>query len=427
MTDLGDMAAWNNLGVKLQNDGSLADAVRAFTVALKIDPSNAVVMNNLGFALLEQGEFRVAEEWLRRGIALAPAVADLHNNLGNALRDRGALAEATDAYRRAIALQPGFAQAHWNLAQLLLQLGEYEQGWAEYEWRWRRVDFTSPQRDFGQPVWRGEDIAGKTILVHAEQGLGDALQFVRYVPLMGKTQARVVLECHPELTRLFALIPGVAGVFTHGSPLPSFDVHIPMMSLPRVFNTSLATVPSAVPYLAAAARDEQTWQDRLGRTSSGVRVGFAWSGKRHVKALTNRRCPLDALLPLLETPGARFYSLQKGNSATDASILRTMTAVEDLSGELHDVAETAAVVRGLDLVISIDTAVAHLAGALGVPVWVLLPANADWRWLLGRTDSPWYPTMRLFRQESEGGWETVITRVREALIKGIVQAEADSR
>jgi hypothetical protein len=426
MTDLSALAAWNNLGVKLQNDGNFEGAIEAFGSALQIDPANAAVMNNMGFALLEQGEFLRAEEWLRRGIACAPDVADLHNNLGNALRDRGMFAEATDAYRHAIMLQPAFAQAHWNLAQVLLQLGEYEEGWVEYEWRWQRADFTSPNRDFGRPVWNGEDISGKTILVHAEQGFGDALQFVRYVPLMRRLGADVLLECQAGLTRLFSSIPGVVGLCVHGTPLPPFDVHIPMMSLARVYNTSVSTVPSAVPYLFPGMNDEQAWRTRLQVRSSGYRVGFAWSGTRHLRSLQNRACSLDLLLPLLDTPGVTFYCLQKGLTAREASTVDAMPQVVNVGGELLDFADTAALMRGLDLVISIDTAVVHLAGALGAPVWVLLPCRADWRWLLGRSDSPWYPTMRLFRQELEGEWEPVIAQVREALIKRILQGEADT-
>ncbi len=410
-----NLAAWNNLGIALQDGGNPGEAIDAFTSALKVDPHNAAVMNNLGYALLENGEWLRAEEWLRRGIATNSGIADLHNNLGNALRERRKPVEAVKAYRDAITLRPEFAQAHWNLAQVLLQCGDFDDGWNEYEWRWRRADFTSPHRNFVQPVWNGEEIDGRTVLVHAEQGFGDALQFVRYVYMIVERQAKVLLECQPELVRLFAGIPGVAGIFAHGSPLPAFDVHIPMMSLPRVFRTTLANVPAHVPYLSVEEELGWRWRARVGTPASALRVGLTWSGTRHLRQLLNRACPLESMLPLLAIPGVAFYSLQKATSPSESIQLAGTPGIRDLSGQLHDFADTAAAIRTLDLVISIDTAVAHLAGALGIPVWVLLPDRADWRWLLGRSDSPWYPTMRLFRQNTDGVWSGVIEEVRDAL------------
>jgi len=417
--DPNNLAAWNNLGIALQDGGNPGEAVNAFTSALKVDPHSAAVMNNLGYALLENGECLRAEEWLRRGIATDMGIADLHNNLGNTLRERRKHMEAVKAYRDAIALRPEFAQAHWNLAQVLLQCGEFEEGWNEYEWRWRRADFTSPHRHFVQPVWNGEDIGGRILLVHAEQGFGDALQFVRYVSMIVDLQATVLLECQPELVRLFAGIPGVAEIIAHGSPLPAFDLHIPLMSLPRVFRTTLAHVPAHVPYLPVEGELVRRWRAHTDTPAAVLRVGFTWSGARHLRQLLNRACPIESLLPLLATPGAAFYSLQKAASPSESVQLAGTPGIRDLSAELHDFADTAAAIRTLDLVISVDTAVAHLAGALGVPVWVLLPDRADWRWLLGRSDSPWYPTMCLFRQKTDGGWGGVVEEVRDALCRHI--------
>jgi tetratricopeptide (TPR) repeat protein len=413
--DPANLAAWNNLGITLQDGNALDAAIAAFTSALKVDPQDSRVMNNLGFALLERGEVEAAEEWLRRGIAADPGIADLHNNLGNALRERGVPGEAATAYRRALAIRPEFAEAHWNLAQVLLQAGDFEEGWDEYEWRWCRVDFTSPRRSFHQPVWNGEDIVGRTLLVHAEQGFGDALQFVRYVSMIVERHATVLLECQPELVRLFAGIPGVAGVIAYGSPLPAFDLHIPMMSLPRVFRTTLANVPARVPYLRVEEALERRWRASVNTPASALRVGFTWSGTSHLKQLLNRACPLESLLPLLAAPDVAFFSLHKTTTPSESLQLAGIPGVRDVSGELHDFADTAAVLRALDVVISVDTAVAHLAGALGVPVWVMLPARADWRWLLGRSDAPWYPTMRLFRQDTDGEWGGVVEEVRAAL------------
>ena len=415
----GNLSAWNNLGITLQDGGNLGEAIDAFTSALKVDPHSAVVMNNLGYALLENGEYGRAEEWLRRGVDADPVIPDLHNNLGNLLRDLGEHAEAVKAYRKAIALRPEFAQAHWNLAQVLLQCGDFAEGWNEYEWRWRRADFTSPHRNFVQPVWNGEHLAGRTLLVHAEQGFGDALQFVRYVSMIVESRATVMLECHPELLRLFSGIPGIAGVFAHGSPLPAFDLHIPMMSLPRMFHTTLANVPARVPYLSVGEELARRWRARVVTQASMVRVGIAWSGTRQLPQLLNRACPLESVFPLLATRGAIFYSLQKTTSPSESLELLAAQGIRDLSEQLHDFADTAAAIRTLDMVISVDTAVAHLAGALGVPVWVLLPGRADWRWLLGRSDSPWYPTMRLFRQKTDGVWGSVIAEVHEALCRHI--------
>ncbi len=413
--DPGNVAAWNNLGITLQDGGALDPAVEAFTKALKADSGNAAVMNNLGFALLEKGEASSAEEWFRRGIAQDAGLPDLHNNLGNALRERHMPEAAMDAYRQAIRLRSDFAQPHWNLAQVLLQTGEFAEGWREYEWRWRRPDFTSPRRNFSQPQWMGEDIAGQTLLVHAEQGYGDALQFVRYIPMVLARGPRVLLECHHGLVRLFAGIPGLAGVFPHASPLPDFDLHIPMMSLPGVFNTTLDAVPASVPYLHADSEAENNWRSLLGGRSRSLRVGFTWSGMQHLKALRNRACPLESLMPLFTVPGAEFFSLQKSITSLESAALERLEGVQDLSGLLNDFADTAAAVRCLDVVVSVDTAVAHLAGALGSATWVLLPFDADWRWLQSRDDSPWYPTMRLFRQHAPGAWDEVVRRLCDSL------------
>jgi tetratricopeptide (TPR) repeat protein len=411
----GNLAAWNNLGITLQDGGNPAGAIDAFTAALGVDPGNAVVMNNLGFARLECGDVRGAEEVLRRGIAIDSNIADLHNNLGNALREQGEHREAESAYRRAIALQPEFAQAHWNLAQTLLQCGDFEEGWSEYEWRWRRADFTSPLRRFPQPQWRGEQIAGKTLLVHAEQGLGDALQFVRYVPLLAQQGIRVCLECHPELVRLFTSVEGVGAVSARGDALPGFDVHVPMMSIPRLLHKALRCLPAEVPYLGVPPEQEARWREALPVRPDHLRVGVAWSGSRHLRSLLSRACPLDELLPVFATEGCAFYSLQKGITDQERTLLGDQYGIQDIGSQVNDFADTAAAMRSLDLIISIDTSVAHLAGALGLPVWVLLPVNADWRWLLARNDSPWYPTMRLFRQETPGSWTGVVRDVCNAL------------
>jgi tetratricopeptide (TPR) repeat protein len=415
------LAGWNNLGITLQDAGNLTGAVEAFRKALTASPDNAVVLNNLGFALLEQGDATQAEKVFRLGLAQDASIPDLHNNLGNALRERGQLHEAIAAYRHAIRLRQEFAEPHWNLAQLLLQTGDFTAGWMEYEWRWRRPDFTSPHRNFPQPMWNGENIAGRTILVHAEQGYGDALQFVRYVPMVAAAGAKVLLECHDALVRLFTGIPGIAGVFAHGRPLPAFDVHVPMMSLPRICGTTLASIPSQVPYLRVSSAERQHWQAILDPMPGQLHVGFAWSGMRHLKSLLSRACPLEAMVPLLGTPSVEFYGLQKTVSASESAMLDAMPGVHILSDELTDFADTAAAIVNLDLVISIDTAVAHLAGALGIPTWVLLPFNADWRWLLERADSPWYPSMRLFRQKGPDDWRTVIDECRGALAEQIAR------
>jgi Flp pilus assembly protein TadD len=424
--DPSNLAAWNNLGITLQDGGGLTEAEEAFQNALAVDSSNPAVLNNLGFALLEQGKAEQAEELFRRGIASDASIPDLHNNLGNALKERGDLEESKKEYRRAIALRPGFPQAHWNFAQVLLQTGEFAEGWLEYEWRWRRADFTSPRRDFSQPEWTGEDLTGKTILVHAEQGFGDALHFVRYVPLVANRGAAVVLECHPELVRLFSGVSGVDAIVAYGSALPGFDMHVPMMSLPKVFGTTLDSIPARVPYLAIDEKEASSWRSRLGVKPSELHVGFTWSGMRHLKALLHRACPLDNLMPILSIPEVQFYSLQKSPSAPEASRLRSLPAVHELGGQLNDFGDTAAVISNLDLVITIDTAVAHLAGALGIATWVLLPQNADWRWLLDRSDSPWYPTMRLFRQRSLGDWKDVVEDVCSSLMEFLSKRQGTS-
>jgi hypothetical protein len=408
-------AAWNNLGMSLQNWNKINEAVSAFDRAIVLAPDNAVIHNNLAFALLEQGDPGRAEHWLRKGITLDPSLPELHNNLGNVAREQGDVHEAVTCYRRAIVLRPEFADAHWNLSQGLLTLGMFLEGWREYEWRWKRPAFTSPRRDFPIPPWDGGEIRGRTLLIHAEQGMGDAVQFIRYCDVLHSLGARVVLECHRELVRLFRSLPGITTVVPYGEPLPECDAHLPMMSLPRVMETTLETVPHAVPYLVPPAHLVAEWGQRIGQAGSDVRVGIVWSGAHKLKALLNRSCPLDVIMRLQGIPGVTLFSLQLGDGAAELQALPRSLRPVDLTEDIVDMADTGAIISHLDLIISIDTAVAHLSGAMGKPVWILLPRMADWRWMLDREDSPWYPTMRLFRQRTAGDWSGLMADVRSAL------------
>jgi len=307
--------------------------------------------------------------------------------------------------------------AHCNAAALRLLTGDFERGWAHYEWRWQKNSVIPMQRNFSQPAWNGRDpIAGKAILIHSEQGLGDSIQFCRYVPLMVARGAQVIFEVQKPLQALMASLDGAAQMVPKGSPLPAFDLHCPLVSLPLAFATRLETIPSTAGYLSAPAQHVTTWQSRL-EGKPRPRIGLVWSGNPGHERDRERSIGLRALVPLLDSVGAdvTFVSLQKDVRAEDAALLRDRADILDYGDSLEDFSDTAALISQLDLVISVDTSVAHLAGALGKPVWILLTYFPDWRWLLRRDDSPWYPTARLFRQDESRTWDSAIARVRQAL------------
>ncbi|MBM4220713.1 MAG: tetratricopeptide repeat protein, partial [Gammaproteobacteria bacterium] len=334
-----------------------------------------------------------------------------HNNLGNALQAAGRLDEALRSHDRALALKPDFPDARWNKAFALLLQGDFAAGWPLFESRWE-LPGNRPAAISDRPLWLGDaPLAGRTLLVHHEQGLGDTLQMLRYVPLLAAQGARVVVQVPATLAALAATVAGVASVVTAGEPLPDHDLHCPCMSLPLACRTTLATIPASVPYLAVPDAPGALWRARLDEARSaqrtGLHVGIAWSGSSAHRNDRQRSLALRELLPLLELP-AEFHSLQKEYRPGEGEQLGTQGRVHDWSARLDTLADTAALIAGLDLVISVDTSVAHLAGALGKPVWLLLPAAPDYRWLLERSDSPWYPTMRLFRQQHAGNWAPVI-------------------
>jgi hypothetical protein len=309
------------------------------------------------------------------------------------------------SFDRAIALEPNMPEAHWNKALLCLTLGDYERGLEGYEWRWRgATELTS--RGFAQPQWRGEDIAGKTVFLHAEQGFGDSIQMLRYLPLVKARAAHVVLELPDPLMPLLGPMADDVTVFNRGTPLPHFDVHCPLMSLPLAFGTRVDTVPQNIPYLRVPAERLEKWRARLPRTDK-PRVGLVWSGKPSHKNDHNRSIPLTKLSSLIALPGLSFVSLQREYRDADLPVLAQMP-IARIDEALNDFADTAAAMEQCDLVIAVDTAVAHLAGSLGRPLWVLLSHIQDWRWLRERADSPWYPSARLFRQARDGNWDGVI-------------------
>jgi tetratricopeptide (TPR) repeat protein len=406
-----------NLGSVLTQLQRYDEALASLDRALALRPDYPDALYNRGNALKPLKRYQEALASYDRAIALQPDHADAHNNRGQVLRELERYDEAMASYDRALALRPQHVMAHCNAAALRLLTGDFERGWAHYEWRWLKKSVLPAKRNFSQPAWKGEDsIAGKTILIHSEQGLGDTIQFCRYVPLVAARGARVIFEAQKTLQTILAPLAGAGQVIAKGSPLPAFDLHCPLVSLPMAFGTQLSTVPATTAYLSAPTPQVAKWQSRLG-ARRGPRIGLVWSGNPGHERDRERSTGLRDFLPLLSTLGAdvTFVSMQKDVRAEDTAPLKERTDIFDYGNALEDFSDTAALISQLDLVISVDTSVAHLAGALGKPVWILLTYFPDWRWLLGRDDSPWYPTARLFRQDESRSWASVIARVGQAL------------
>ena len=407
-------SAYNNRGVALGALKRPAEALASYERALALRPEYAEAWNNRGEALYDLERHSEALASYERAIALKPDYADAYYNRGNVLRDVHRHVEAVASFERAIALDPGHASAHWNLADCCLLLGDFARGWEEYEWRWKLPQHAGARRNFVQPLWLGtQSLEGKTILLHSELGFGDTLNFCRYAKTLAASGAKVLLEVQPQLRTLLAGLEGAAEVLPTGALLPAFDYHCPLTSLALAFKTDLSSIPAAVPYIRGDAARVDWWRDKLG-VSDKPRVGIAWYGSMGLKN-DKRSMQLAQMLPLVGE-WAQWVSLQKEIPETDASLLASRADIRHVGDDLKDFADTASLVELMDLVVTIDTSVANLAGAMGKQVWILVPFNPhDWRWMLDREDSPWYPTARLFRQPAIGDWASVIVRVREEL------------
>lgn len=400
--------ALNNLGNAYKDLGRLPEAVKALREALRADAELWEAHYNLAIALRESGMAELAEEHYRAAVERNPHFAQGWLDLGLSRYMRGDLAGAMAYYDRALAERPDFAEAHVSRALQRLSMGDFEGGWREYEWR-LELDYAKRNAPFaGRPRWDGGDLAGKRLLLYGEQGFGDTLQFFRYAPLAAERGAQVWVACLPDLKALLSRTPGLAGVVAYDDPLPDFDICSPLLSLPLVFGTTLQSVPASLPYVFPDPDKVRAWAQRLS-ADTGVRVGLVWSsGPKSTRSIA-----LSTLAPLGEVPGVSLYSLQRG--APGQEIPSSGLRIVDFTAELSDFSDNAALLANLDLLISVDTSVAHLAGAMGMPVWTLHNTPADWRWLLVREDSPWYPTMRLFRAPRPGKWGEVVTRVAAAL------------
>ena len=404
--------ALHNLGAALTRLRRGGEAAVFLEQAVRLRPEFADAHNSLGLAHMDQGHFAPAESSFKHALQLNPRCVDAHTNLGSAFKEQGRLEEAVACYDLALAFDPEGATTHWNRSLAWLQMGDFQKGWAEYEWRWRRKGTTPPP--YPQPRWDGSPLRGRTILLHAEQGLGDMLQFIRYAPLVKDKGGVVVVAAPLPVVKLLASCAAIDRTVTEGETLRSFDVHAPFMSLPGLLKTTTASIPGKVPYLAAEPDKLERWRRRLGDLP-GFKVGITWQGNPRHKWDGHRSFPLAVMEPLARVEGVTLVSLQKGPGAEQISAVKDRFPVVDVGADLKDFTETAAAMKHLDLVICCDTSVAHLAGALAVPVWVALSTFVDWRWLRGRDDSPWYPTMRLFRQKRLGKWKPVFRRMAKEL------------
>ena len=410
---------WNNRGHALRNLDRLDDAEVSLREALRLKPDFADAHAELGRVLDCLGRFDEAEASVRTALRLEPEHAFAHFSLGYVLCNLGRVSEAEASYRTALRLRPEGPGWHLSLGLALLLAGKFEEGWKEFEWRWQTERMVRRRPHPPVPSWNGEPIGDRVILLLADQGLGDTLQFCRYVPQVAASAGRTILAVQPALVRLLSRLPGVSEVIDQGGRPPSFDLWCGLMSLPYAVATTQETIPATTPYLTADPADVAHWRERLTGFVS-LRVGLCWAGGRssyvsQIAVDRRRSLALDALAPLGEVSGVQFISLQKGPPAVQADRPPRGMQLHDFAEDLHDFADTAALIDNLDLVISVDTAVAHLAGALGKPVWVLNRFDTCFLWPRNRDDSPWYPLVRQFRQPTPGDWPSVIGRARDAL------------
>lgn len=403
------------LGLITLQAGDPQAAVPLVERALKARHGVAQFHRTIGVALRHLGEFDAAISHFRRALRSKPDDYHCHSELGFALHAIGSVAESGASFKRALALNPGAPDAHFHLSIPLLNSGDFERGWAEYEFRPERIAFEQSGVFAQCPEWRGQDLAGKALVVRGEQGFGDTIQFARYVPLLAARGATVVLFARPELLPVLAALPGVSQLGSHGN-LPAADYCCLLGSLPGCFGTTPENIPATIPYLAPPAASVERWRGRFDGVN-GLRVGLVWAGSPTHSNDRNRSMALAELAGLGKIPGVTFFSLQKGPAA--AQTASSGLILVPLADQLQDFGDTAAVLMQLDLLVCVDTSVAHLAGALGRPVWLLLPTGLDWRWLSRRDDSPWYPTMRIFRQEEPGDWAGVAERVGRALTERV--------
>jgi len=398
---------WSALGGACRAVGDLPRAGEYFTRCLQLDPHCLAASLQLGDVCYDLHKMDLAAPLFRRATEQDPASLPAWTKLANSLRNLGDLDAALAAYARALALAPNDPVLHANRGRTLLAAGRLAEGFREFQFRWEPLGL----RHYPQPVWDGAPMPGKTLFVFAEQGLGDTLQFVRFLPLARERVGRLVFECQPPLQSLLQAAACADHLLATGETPPPFDAYVPLLHLPAIFQTTLEAIPAAVPYLITPARTALP-----AAPAGNLRVGLAWAGNPALRDDAIRSIPLDQLAPVLAVPRVSFFSLQWKIPARDEACFRASPLV-NLMEAVKDFADTAALVQHLDLVISADTAVAHLAGALGRPVWTLLPASPDWRWLLHRADTPWYPTMRLFRQAERNQWAQPVTRVAETLRK----------
>ena len=414
--DPSDHVIPSNLGACHCELAEFDEAIACAERALALKPDHAPAHTNLGIVFEKQNLVDAAVAAHRRAVAADPAYAKGHANLAVALRNAGEIDEALAVSHRAIALDPDQPLAHYNHAHFLLMNGDFANGFEEYQWRRKCQTLSDGDPTFSEPEWQGEPLDGRTLLLFAEYGLGDALQFVRYLPMVAAMGGAIILQVQPALAALLRTMQGVT-IIPRGEPLPPFELQLPLMSLPRIFRTTLDTIPASVPYLHPDTEKLERWHHALDGVAA-LKVGVVWAGNPRHKGDRQRSLAAEAVLPRLVTPGVQLYSLQKEPRPEDIPVMAALgAAVIDLAPALGDFADTAAAVAALDLVIAVDTSVAHLAGALGRPVWMLLPYALDWRWLRDRADSPWYPTMRLFRQHKPQAWESVLTRVSAELAR----------
>ena len=405
------------------------EAIACFEKLLKIEPARTEALFALGAALGSIDRENEAIDCYRKVLKIAPDHVYALNNLGSLLKEQGEVEQATDAYRKAIEISPDLAGSHWNLSHALLLTGDFEAGWKEFEWRLRKDDWRMANlRPCKVPLWKGESLAGKTLFIHDEQGLGDTIQFVRYFPMVKARGGDIIFETQESLIGLLKNFPGIDRLIPHSADgvLPTdMDFYVPLLSLPAIFNTTPDTIPDTVPYIHADADKTGYWQERL--SGDGFKVGIVWAGGPKLLNDRNRSCRLRLFEPLAMIIGVWLIGIQKGNAADQVDGLCAGIEMVNYGPELEDFTDTMGLIENLDLIISVDTAVAHLAGAMDRPVWLILPFSPDWRWFLKRSDTPWYPSMKIYRQENKGDWAPVFEGIKKDLNKAVAEREDEKK